>query len=320
MRNLAINDVSNRVPARRDIENRPRMRGRIEYRAADYGSDDGPVKVLSRRAEGWGPKFAWQLGAPTQNRRALPKQNRDYSRDSKNVTVYGRALGRLYVSFTMCETSHTDLAEPVRYNCRNWALLYHTHVSGREQEGPMTIRLFNRRAAASYAIKYAFHYNPDWPSDKGLGGDCTNFVSQALLAGGLNMVQRPGGNKRDFLSWYSGKAGCDIREDRSFTWASAYQFSVFLTLGGRARRCQMRELALGDVVQLKDFNAIHHTMIVTGILPDSLKRLIAFVTYHTSDVNQKPLTTISAKEIMCWKILDVFEGDAIISPPWDGRD
>jgi hypothetical protein len=181
----------------------------------------------------------------------------------------------------------------------------------------MTFRQFNRTAAASYAIKYALHYNPEWPSDKrqdraGGGGDCTNFVSQALLAGGWTMVN---GFKRDPRTWYSGKAGCDVYDDRSWTWASAENFSSFLTLGRRARRCQMGELALGDVVQLRDYNLVHHTMIVTAILPDVLKRPVAFVTYHTTDVSQKPLTAILAKEIMCWKILDLFDDDVRIFSP-----
>jgi len=171
---------------------------------------------------------------------------------------------------------------------------------------------FDRQAAARYAIKYGLNYNPEWPSDKGLGGDCTNFVSQALYAGGWTMIQRGTilGSERDGGSWYSGKAGSGPR-DRSRTWAAAANFAQFLTSAGRARRCEIKELALGDVVQLHHFNIVHHTVVVTGVLPDSVTRKpIPFVTYHTRDVLQRPLSLVSTPEAMiCWKILDTFEAN-----------
>jgi putative amidase-like protein len=190
------------------------------------------------------------------------------------------------------------------------------------------MKQFNRSAAAAYALKYAFSYNPEWPSYQGKGGDCTNFVSQALYAGGWTMVQIETsilGSVRDDGSWYSGKAGSGI-DDRSWTWAAAANFTRFLASGngGRAKKCQISELALGDVVQLRDYGIIHHTLIVTGVLPTSIKTPgesgivrgrstpfplahIPFVTYHTSDVSQKPLTAIHSEDMMCWKISDWFD-------------
>jgi hypothetical protein len=43
--------------------------------------------------------------------------------------------------------------------------------------------LFNRGAAAAYARKYAHDGNPDYHK---FGNNCTNFISQSLLAGGLS--------------------------------------------------------------------------------------------------------------------------------------
>jgi hypothetical protein len=180
---------------------------------------------------------------------------------------------------------------------------------------------FDRQAAARYAIKYALNHNPEWPSDAGLGGDCTNFVSQALYAGGWTMIRRGTilGSERDGGSWYSGRAGSSPR-DRSRTWAAAANFAQFLQAGGRARRCAISELALADVVQLKRFNTIYHTVIVTGMLPDSVtKKSMPFVTYHSRDVLQRPLSLISTPEAtVCWKILDSFEADVPFIMPRAG--
>ena len=50
---------------------------------------------------------------------------------------------------------------------------------------------YSGAAAATYADTYWQSYNPDWPSFTRKGGDCTNFVSQALYAGGIAMRPSP---------------------------------------------------------------------------------------------------------------------------------
>lgn len=44
---------------------------------------------------------------------------------------------------------------------------------------------FNVSAACYYAEKFALNYNPEYKSFSGIGGDCTNFMSQILHAGGF---------------------------------------------------------------------------------------------------------------------------------------
>jgi hypothetical protein len=172
------------------------------------------------------------------------------------------------------------------------------------------MKTYDRSAARAYAIKHAFSYNTEWPTDKGLGGDCTNFVSQALHAGGWTMVQRGTilGSARDGGSWFSGKAGCNLCQDRSRTWAAAANFYLYLTWGGRARECKIEDLAVGDVVQLRQYGIIYHTMIVTELLrPGVSDRLIPLLTYHTTDTLNKPITDLSKEYLICWKLHDTFE-------------
>jgi len=61
-------------------------------------------------------------------------------------------------------------------------------------------RYFNNTATVIYAQKYALNYNPEYRDFTGQGGDCTNFVSQCLYAGGLNLSSawKPYTN-----AWYS---------------------------------------------------------------------------------------------------------------------
>src|ERR1700680_3028670 len=96
---------------------------------------------------------------------------------------------------------------------------------------PMAPRIYNRKAAADYAEKRARNYNPDWPShagNAGGGGDCTNFISQALYAGGWPMEDTSYGRQ----GWYSYTN--DPGTSRS--WAGAHPFALYLQNSGRARR------------------------------------------------------------------------------------
>ena len=48
---------------------------------------------------------------------------------------------------------------------------------------------YDRDKACQYAQRYAYNYNPNYKDYNAVGGDCANFVSQCLIAGGLNFQQ-----------------------------------------------------------------------------------------------------------------------------------
>lgn len=82
---------------------------------------------------------------------------------------------------------------------------------------------YNGAGAAIYADTYWQNYNPSWPSFANSGGDCTNFVSQAMYAGGIAMRTAPtySGN----AAWYMVKA----RHGWSYAlpWVNAQDNSIF---------------------------------------------------------------------------------------------
>lgn len=53
---------------------------------------------------------------------------------------------------------------------------------------PMNRATYSSSAAVNYAMEYYNGTNSDYPNLRGLGGDCANFVSQCLLAGGKSMT------------------------------------------------------------------------------------------------------------------------------------
>lgn len=67
---------------------------------------------------------------------------------------------------------------------------------------PMTALAYNGNAAASYADQWWYNYNSNYPV---FSEDCTNFVSQALHAGGFSFVGDDGNsNDNDYHWWING--------------------------------------------------------------------------------------------------------------------
>ncbi|MCX5409864.1 amidase domain-containing protein [Streptomyces sp. NBC_00335] len=124
---------------------------------------------------------------------------------------------------------------------------------------------YNPSAAVAYAVKYAKIENPAYKDFANLGGDCTNFVSQALLAGGWKMnvplVSHPN-THRERPYWYY------RANDVSWTWSAANNWAEFAKDSGRVEKVRyLSDVGIGDIVQFAnpaDRNK-DHTMIVTSL-------------------------------------------------------
>jgi Putative amidase domain len=132
--------------------------------------------------------------------------------------------------------------------------------------------IFDRMAAARYASQYATTYNDNFPAFSYIGGDCTNFVSQAMLAGGWPML--PGAISGDPLAWWarpspgsSTNLGTyNLKWSHTRTWTSAGEFYNHLEYSKRCELCTRDDLDYGDIVQMRTVGEDnpHHTMIVTA--------------------------------------------------------
>jgi hypothetical protein len=181
---------------------------------------------------------------------------------------------------------------------------------------------FNRTKALQYAVKWALNRNPDFKdhsSDAGGGGDCTNFVSQCMWAGGWPMI-------RSMLSW-SGPISIDHlwfggpyvmgspASGDSRTWAGAQNFADFIVDTHRASPCKRNDLAVGDIVGLQVEGDMKHMMIVTTVvpLPHSAPhgdRTDVYVSGHSRDFLNQRLSNIEFRygrdTIRCWKVAHSF--------------
>jgi hypothetical protein len=144
---------------------------------------------------------------------------------------------------------------------------------------------YNYQAMADYAKKYWSSYNPDYPDFNGAGegGDCTNFVSQALKAGGWKHVP---GDGTDFHKWFG---NADIQSD---SFVGVNEFSWFALSSKRVTSlANVYQLDVGDVLQM-DFNkdgSKDHTMIVTSRVNG-----VPYLSYHSTNTYNRSLASIIA--------------------------
>jgi hypothetical protein len=152
---------------------------------------------------------------------------------------------------------------------------------------------YNGSAAASYALRW-------WDTSKGHNGafrlfdeDCTNFISQSLVAGGWHQQAGPA---ESATAWWYRKTAHKILPDHhawSHTRTVADDLHSFASVSRRATISKTKTLTggslrVGDVVQADwaSDGHIDHSMMVTG--KDSTGQ--AWLTYHSVDTHYLPLT------------------------------
>ena len=151
---------------------------------------------------------------------------------------------------------------------------------------------FDYKAMATYAEKYWSTYNPDYPNfnGHGAGGDCTNFVSQSLKAGGWKHAP---GYVYDYTKWFG---NAEIQSD---SFVGVNEWSWFAQNSKRTTSlANVYQLDVGDVLQM-DFErdgSKDHTMIVTYRDAQG----VPYLTYHSANTYRRSLTSIIASEPNAW--------------------
>ena len=146
-------------------------------------------------------------------------------------------------------------------------------------------------AAAAYARKYALGRNSAYYDFSQLGGDCTNFVSQCLYAGGGTM------NFTAVTGWYYKSS-----YDRTASWTAARYLYRFLTENkGAGPYGQQQELSradAGDIIMFTKNGIPYHSVFVTAV-----KNGECLVCAHSYDSLDRPLSSYSFEAALCVKII-----------------
>ncbi|NLT58307.1 MAG: amidase domain-containing protein [Clostridiales bacterium] len=141
---------------------------------------------------------------------------------------------------------------------------------------------YDRERAIQYAKSWALRRNPSYADFSLMGGDCTNFISQCLYAGGG--VQ----NYTPTMGWYYNSLS-----SRAPAWSAARFLYRFLkanrSVGPVAREVGKSGLQIGDLIQLENESGVYHSLIVTGF--DGRDPLICT---HTFDAYMVPFSRYTA--------------------------
>ena len=146
---------------------------------------------------------------------------------------------------------------------------------------------YNRARAVEYAKRWALDRNPLFIDFTGRGGNCTNFISQAVLAGSCTM------NYTKDFGWYYISP-----EERAPAWSGVEYFYDFMTgapdfasqnggVGPYATVIPMEEAQLGDVIQYANrAGDWYHTVMITGFDGEEI-----LVSAHSDDALDRPLSS-----------------------------
>lgn len=155
----------------------------------------------------------------------------------------------------------------------------------------MTEYPLNNSAEIDYAKKWAFSRNPAYYNFDNIGGDCTNFVSQCLYAGGAVM------NYTRDTGWYYNSL-----HDRSAAWTGVEFFYNFIVknkgIGPFGEVIPLSQIRSGDIIQLGTDNRFYHNLLVINV-----RGGVPYVAAHTFDAFNRPLTTYVYDNIRCLKII-----------------
>ena len=139
---------------------------------------------------------------------------------------------------------------------------------------------FSRTKARDYALKYWKNYNNNY---RKFDNDCTNFISQAMYAGGWT---HKSGFYRDSQYWWYNSL------NQSWSWIGVPYWHDFALKHSKrtVKLSSPRSLWEGEVLQV-DFtnNGVKdHTMIVTKKTSSEI-----YLTYHTNDTLNRSFASIS---------------------------
>lgn len=150
-----------------------------------------------------------------------------------------------------------------------------------EQAAKSTSGTFSRQAAADYAVTWWDSRNPSYRS---FDADCTNFISQAMYAGGWTHVSGLYLNASAW--WYN-----SLNQSRSWINVDYWHDFACVHSGRTTKLTNPKSLYVGEVLQVDFTNnsSKDHSMIVTTKSSNDI-----FLTYHTNDTLDRSYNELAA--------------------------
>lgn len=152
-------------------------------------------------------------------------------------------------------------------------------------------RPYDRASAVAYANRWAYFRNPNFYDFSAVGGDCTSFASQCILAGGAPMNFTP------TFGWYYRSLN-----DRAPAWTGVKFLFNFLVnnkgVGPFGHSVDISEIEPGDIAQLIiDSEDWQHTPVITAVDGDIISFSSIKVAAHSYDCACRPLSSYDISSV-----------------------
>ncbi|MGB4509397.1 MAG: amidase domain-containing protein [Syntrophomonadaceae bacterium] len=178
-----------------------------------------------------------------------------------------------------------------------------------DQSVASTRAAYNREGSQAYADNYWYNFNPAYKdmSSNGGGGDCTNFVSQCIRAGGAS------NDKIGSYKWWYDNKGTSSTSDDTWEWTWGTVSGLNYALKGNYTQSEYgpkayeiviqgdsnynyswgNQIQLGDVIQYENSSGLYHSVIVTGFV----------IQYYNGEAYSNPLISqhSSSKHNVSWQ-------------------
>lgn len=165
-------------------------------------------------------------------------------------------------------------------------------------ELPAVHHEYDREAAVSYSDRWVGQRNGDWDDFTGQGGNCQNYVSQSLYAGGIPRDI----SGRSMWSWK--RPGSYLPEDkeRSLSWINVEVFRQYVSFNHGYGLSALPDAPYlegenGDVIQMGFPDRWSHTVLISRVITDAQGNTVDYlVNSNTADLKNFP---VSAYTLPC---------------------
>lgn len=170
---------------------------------------------------------------------------------------------------------------------------------------------YDRQAAAAYANRYVDERNDAWPDYAGSGGNCQNFASQVLLAGGIPMDIYGDA----VWKWYSDEvSNSPGAQGRSSSWTGVNQFVEYAAANTGYGLVAETEAPYfsgepGDLLHMGIDGDWGHTVVIASAVTNGQGEVVDYlVDSNTGNLRNYPASLYGYPEIILTRIGGWTEG------------
>ncbi|HJA91550.1 MAG TPA: amidase domain-containing protein [Candidatus Eisenbergiella merdipullorum] len=175
----------------------------------------------------------------------------------------------------------------------------------REPEELQAQNPYDRQAAAAYADRYVDERNDAWPDYAGSGGNCQNYASQVLLAGGIPMDIYGDA----VWKWYSDEVSNGPgAQGRSSSWTGVDQFVEYAAANTGYGLTAETEAPYfsgepGDLLHMGIDGDWGHTVVIASAVTDPQGEVVDYlVDSNTGNLRNYPASLYGYPEIILTRI------------------